>query len=185
MSVLLHPPERRKPYRLVVSSRLIAATFYPRERNPRLKHLNNTEFGDPFAEDPTPTAATVATPTAENKQPADRELVERAVSLFAEGGWTYKAASDTEAIFFVRSPRQELTRIVFVADGAEEGGSFCTCPDFAAEKTCVHLLAMEHELAFLAWVEEQERLIDEAEHPVYGCDPYMHYDRAGNPDTHH
>lgn len=151
-----------------------------------MEYRTNEPDGDgPFAEDRTapvaPTPATLATQTGypgQTERPAS-ELLERAASLFESGsGWHYRPATTCDSLFFVHHRVRDLCYLVFVA--TEQYEAACTCPDFAQAKTCVHLLAICNELAFLAWVEEQERFQDDAEHPVYGTDPGMHYDRAGD-----
>lgn len=108
------------------------------------------------------------------KQPAP-DLVERAVLLFGEGGWRYRRGHEHQDIFFVHGPQGQCYITILVSDKRRE--SYCTCPTFEREKTCVHILALECEMDYLARMEAQELAHEQAEHPRYGCDPGFHWDR--------
>ena len=144
-----------------------------------MDNLTNKDTGDLFAEDSSvDTASSAVEIRAEVKKPADQKLVERAFSFFEDGSWGYRPALTCDSLFYVHNQEQDICHIVFL--GTEKSEGMCTCGDFDTEKTCVHLLAVEAELSFTAWVDEQERLHAYSEHPIHGTDPDMHYDRAGN-----
>lgn len=104
--------------------------------------------------------------TIHRQQPAI-ELIERASAFFASSGWGFEPCLDSEYLFTVLGPEKEIYIVVIHPDPQF---TLCTCPSFAEERECIHLLALEYELHSLSGIKAQEQLLDVAEHCSNGTD---------------
>jgi len=105
-----------------------------------------------------------------NRLQMEANVNDRAHKLFTELGYSWEADTGRDDMFLVHRPDGKTYRVYLT-----DLGLVCGCAFHQQHRFCKHSLGLAYELERLAdeaQVAQYEAQQREAEHSLFGCDPY-------------